>query len=140
MSDDTLKTPMNNEDQGRPCFLPADIKWEALPEAVRAAIHEIVMPLYRVYVLENADPLQRSTGMSLVFLTTLEVIECVGNSRALFAHCSSDEESKARQQQIDRHLRLVGAKTKCTELLLRLEAWREKALVRHLNNMPAFRE
>lgn len=116
-----------------PFFLPQDINWDELPEAVRAAVHDIVTPLYREFVLENADALQRSAGMSLVFLATLEVVEFVGNGRSVFERPPTDDEIKARQQQIDRQLRLVGAKMKCTDLLLRLQSWREKALVRHLS-------
>ena len=124
MDDDIIMD--DNRDSVRPFFLPSDLKWDELPEAARAVIHDIVSPLYRAYVFANADPLQRAAGMSLVYLTTLEVIECVGKGASMLEGPSSDDEVRARQDQIDRYLRLVGAKTKCTDLLLRLQACAKK--------------
>lgn len=116
--------------QPRPCFIPENCDWETLPADVRAAVRDIVMPLYREYVLENGDVLQRSAGLSLAYLVTLEVIEQVSQGRLLFQPVlDNDDDMKDRSRRMDRYLRLLGAKQKYTDLLVRLKSWREKAIV-----------
>ena len=104
--------------QPRPCFIPENCDWETLPADVRAAMRDIVMPLYREYVLENGDVLQRSAGLSLAYLVTLEVIEQVRQGRLLFQPVlDNDDDMKDRSRRMDRYLRLLGAKQKYTDLL-----------------------
>jgi hypothetical protein len=114
----------------RPLFLPPEIDWEGLPAEVRAAIDDVVTPIYQCYVVQNRDVLQRSTAMSLVCLTMWEVIEHVAAGRTMFAALAPDGEvQEDYQRRIDRMLRLVGAKQRCTNLLIRLQSIRDKSLI-----------
>ena len=97
-------------------------------------MNDVVSPLYQTYVLQNGDVLQRSTGLSLAYLVTLEVLEQFNEGRVLFQQFPrGDEEPEDRHRQIDRYLRLLGAKQKYTDLLVRLQSWRENSIMRHVH-------
>jgi hypothetical protein len=62
----------------------SEIEWAMCFVAARAAMEAVVSPLYQNYVLANADILQRSTGMSLVYPRMSEAIEQVDVGRTMF--------------------------------------------------------
>jgi hypothetical protein len=77
--------------------------------------------------LANADILERSTGMSLVYLRMSEVIEQVDVGRTTFTSAAlADEAEEDRQQRINGYLRLVGVKQKCTDSLIRRQKFQAK--------------
>jgi hypothetical protein len=111
----------------RPLFLPPEIDWEGLPAEVRATIDDVVTPLYQRFVVQTRDVLQRSTGMSLVYLVMREVIEQVAAGRTMFAELApGGEVPEDHERRLDRMLRLIRAKQSCTYLLLRLQSIRDK--------------
>jgi hypothetical protein len=117
----------------RPPYLPPEMAWETLPAEVRLAIDDVVTPIYQCYVVENGDVLQRSTGMSLVYLVMYEALEQIASGRTIFAEFDTDQDGWfERQRRIGQILRLIGAKQKCTDLLIRLQSFREKLLFQRL--------
>src|SRR3954470_10355727 len=58
----------------RPFFLGSGLDLETLPPDLKAAIEQIVVPIYERYVLRANGPLEAVTGASLTFLMALEVL------------------------------------------------------------------
>ncbi len=54
---------------GQPAWVPEDVDFDKVPEAVRQAVAEIIEPAYRQLVTEAEDPLERSVGVTMVHLT-----------------------------------------------------------------------
>lgn len=114
-----------NETRPRPHFLPPQLNWEELPDNVRAALEDIILPLHNDYVRGNRESLQRSIGASLVFLACEETLDqfSLGSSRIP----GGPEPAADRAKEIDRYLRLLGAKQKTAALLERLIKARREA-------------
>lgn len=109
----------------RPFFLSAGLDLEALPPELRAAIEQIVLPLYRRFVLHGKCPLETAMGASLTFLMAQEVLSQFAIGLETFGCLTpSPEQAAHRQQEIDRFLRLLGAKGRCVNFLQRLAEFR----------------
>ncbi len=59
----------------RPYFIPESVDYEAMPEAVRKALINIVGPAYQDLVEHALTSFERAAGVTLVFLLTLEVLD-----------------------------------------------------------------
>lgn len=105
----------------RPYFLPPEIELETLPEAVQIAIQSIIEPAYAELVLAAPNPLERSMGISFVFLLTEEVLSHFELGRQMnLDQTQGDEERARRERDLARYLKLFGAKTSALHALLRL--------------------
>jgi hypothetical protein len=116
---------MDAHDLPRLYFLPADLDFSALPAELQAAASSIIGPAYEQLVLGARDGLEKSTGVTIVHLLWLEVLDQFELGQQL------DEQGRAtpsaeRGELIAQHLRLVGAKGKASNLLLRLREFRRK--------------
>jgi hypothetical protein len=105
----------------RPYFLPEEIDFDTLPEAVRAALNSIVAPAYQNLVITAPNPLERSMGVSFVFLLTEEILTHfeLGRQMALDRK-PDDDERRNRERELSQYLRLLSAKTSALHALLRL--------------------
>ena len=114
-----------NKSPTRIHFLPANVPYEALPAETQTALSTIVAPLYDEVVLRAESALERSAGVTLTHLVTLEILEQVqlGKTIDFFGDGDKDTEA-ARDKRIDRHLRLLGAKSNFSQFLLRLQQFR----------------
>ena len=106
-------------------FLPANVPFESLPSETQTALSTIVAPLYDEVVVRAESALERSAGLTLVHLVTLEVLEQIKLGTMIDFCDDSDKDSEvARDKRIDRHLRLLGAKNNYSQFLLRLQQFR----------------
>jgi hypothetical protein len=103
-----------------PHWLPADQRWEKLPESIRQVVPRILAPAYRRFVIDAADELERSVGLTLVHLMWLEVCDQVQLATAIADPTCLDAILKDPETMIDRHLRLATVKCQTAELLLKL--------------------
>jgi hypothetical protein len=111
----------------RPYFVPAGIDFATLPEAVKLAFEVIVEPAYKEHVLGGATALERSAGVSLVFLLTAEILDQFGLGHRLnFTGAAVGKDSAERERLMARHLRLVNAKQQAAHFLLRIQELRKK--------------
>jgi hypothetical protein len=112
----------------RPFFLSVGLDLDALPLELKAALEHIVLPLYRRYVVECCDPLEIAAGSSLTFLMAQEVLLQFQLGRLTFCGClePTSEQSLHRQHEIDRYLRLLGAKLRYVNLLQRMAEFRHR--------------
>jgi len=108
----------------RPFFLPSGLDLDNLPPQIQAALQEIVVPVYKRYVIHGASPLEVAAGTSLAFLLAQEVVAQCQLGQEMFSQTFSPEESAQRQRQIDGYYRTLGAKMGCTKFLLRLTEFR----------------
>lgn len=114
-------------DKPRPYFIPASVDFSALPAEVQMALTEIVAPTYERLVLHADSTLERSAGVTLTFLLTLELVEQFQLGRQLdLAGTSKHVDSDERDKIIARHLRLIDSKHKQADFLVRLQTGRAK--------------
>ncbi len=111
----------------RPFFLSAGLDLDALPPELQAALEQIVLPLYARYVLSGLSPLETAMGASLAFLMAQEVVSQFAISHESFGCLTpTPVQAASRQQEIDRYLRLLGAKGRCATFLQRLAEFRSR--------------
>lgn len=112
-----------------PHWMPRGVNRKLLPREVRADIATLVNPIYEELVLNAKSALAKSTGLTIVHLLWLEILDQINLSP------QSDEEDfevdflsqsafNTRKREIERHLRLVHSKLKASELWLRIEQLR----------------
>lgn len=111
----------------RPFFLAQGLDLDTLPADLLAALQHIVFPLYERYVISGVTPLETAMGASLAFLMAQEVLAQYAIGHESFA-CLTPSPAQAanRQQEIDRYLRLLGAKGRCAAFLQRLAEFRSR--------------
>jgi hypothetical protein len=95
--------------------------WEDLPEDMREPAR-ILPQIYRHFVLEARNQLERSVGATLVHLTWLELCGQVRLAQAMANPNSPEAILDSPEQMIDRHLRLAKAKCQTVALLAKLKA------------------
>lgn len=104
---------------GPPRWTPPGLDLEGLPQEIRTAVDEIVEPLYEQLVHGAADPLEKSTGMTVVHLVWQEILDqhklgCTYQQDPFFESLGN------REEILVRHLQLVDAKIKASYVLVRL--------------------
>ena len=81
-------------------------------------------------VLEADSPLEKSAGISLTFLLTLEILDQFAFAPQLNLRAPTEAEaSEVRERAMARHLRLITAKQKVSSFLLRLRELRSKEML-----------
>lgn len=116
-------------ESSRPYFLPPDLDLETLPAGVRAALEAIVQPAYEELVVQAPTALDRSAGMSLVFLQVQELIEQFERGRQMTLGLQGrDSGGESRDEDLQRYLRVIGAKDRAANFILRVRQFRAKHL------------
>ena len=111
----------------RPFFVPAGIDFESLSDPVKIAFTALVEPTYQELVMGATSALERSAGTTLTFLLALEVIDQVTLGRSMeVAATPNDAATSAREKTMAGFLRLIGAKQRVENFLLRLSVLRAK--------------
>lgn len=113
-------------DVPRPYWIPGGVDFDSLSAELQAAITGVVTPAYQSLVLEAAAGLEQSTGLRIVHLLWLEVLDQVELGQSLGNGKGDPETSEKRVGLIERYIRMAGAKTKTSNFLLRLQEFRQK--------------
>ncbi len=97
----------------RPRWTPPGVDLASLPKEVRAAVAEIVDPLYEQLVVGVSDALEKSTGLTVVHLVWQEILDQQQLGRGyqddpLLGSLGN------REEILVRHLQLVDAKVKAS--------------------------
>lgn len=120
------------ESMGRRRWRPPGVDFAGLPKDVRAAVAEIVDPLYEQLVVGVHDALEKSTGLTVVHLVWQEILD----QQKLGKGYQDDpllESLGNREETLARHLQLIDAKVKASYVLVRLRE------LRHLWDAPGKR-
>ncbi|MDY0169683.1 MAG: hypothetical protein RBS80_24280 [Thermoguttaceae bacterium] len=112
-------------DPPRPFFIPAGVQFDELPQDLQAAITAVVNPAYQKLVLEARDGLEKSSGLTVAYLVWLEILDQLEMAKSM-PNVPTPEASAERDKLIARHLRLIGAKSKASNFLLRIKEFRRK--------------
>ena len=109
----------------RPRWAPAGVDFHALPAEAQEAVVEILEPAYHQLVRDAADPLEKSTGLTVVHLMWLEILDQLdlgeGYIRDPFIRSLGN-----RENLIARHLQIIEAKVKASAVLVRLREFRKE--------------
>jgi hypothetical protein len=127
--DTSMNSPSSvsaTENAARPFWVPDGVSLDSLPEELKIAIAGIVNPAYQELVVSASSGLEQSTGLTIVHLLWLEVLDQIELGKKFAEHSDEADTSKHRETLIARYLRLVGAKTKTSNFLLRLHDFRQK--------------
>jgi hypothetical protein len=108
-------------------WIPEGVSIDDWPPGLQAAVAGVINPAYEQLVMAAAPGLAQSTGVTVVHLLWLEVLDQVELSRQTMPSAPAVA-NPDRSITIERHLRLVNAKLKASELLQRLEALRERRI------------
>jgi hypothetical protein len=120
-------------DEADPYWVLPGLELNDWPPALRAEVAAIINPSYRELVLLAKPGLAQSTGITIVHLLWLEILDQIELARAkpaanlesnplqIVALVSGRE---SRKETIERHLRFVHAKLKASEVLLRLKEFK----------------
>ncbi len=109
-----------------PYWIPDDVDFGRFPAELRTAIAEVINPAYRELVEQAREGLEKSAGLTVIWLMWLEILDHIQLGHSLTSSPSMTEASKEREQLITRHLRLVGSKVKASSFLLRLHEFEQK--------------
>lgn len=109
-----------------PYWMSPGVTRRLLPKPARAEVIELVTKIYGELVRNAKPALAQTTGLTVTFTQWLEILEQPQLSRQIESmELDPDfldfDDRKNRDRDIDRYLRLVNAKLKATDLLLRLE-------------------
>jgi len=116
----------------RPYFIPESVDYESLPGPVRYALGQIVGTAYVELVERAHTVMERSMGVTIVFLYTMEVLDQFAAAQAsdlptlargVDAPAKRDPQEIAKR--LDAHLRLVMAKQSSAKFLHRLQRFRD---------------
>jgi hypothetical protein len=110
----------------RPYWLPDGVEFDLLPDELKAAIAGIINPAYRELVLQADAGLPQTTGVTIVYLLWLELLDQIQLGSQSVSAVSDPDAQRERHTTISRLLRTVGAKNKTTGLLLRIRELRWK--------------
>ena len=110
----------------RPYWVPDGVSFDSLPEELKIAIAGIVNPAYQELVVSASSGLEQSTGLTIVHLLWLEILDQIELGKGVAQNSDAPDTLKHRETMIARHLRLVGAKNKTSNFLLRLHDFRQK--------------
>ena len=110
----------------RPFWVPDGVSLDSLAEELKIAIAGVINPAYHELVVSASSGLEQSTGLTIVHLLWLEVLDQIELGKGVAQNSDEPDTSKHRETMIARHLRLVGAKNKTSNFLLRLHEFRQK--------------
>jgi hypothetical protein len=113
-------------DPKQPLWAPEGVDLNFVPIEIQQSINEIIKPIYEQFVVNAADGLERSLGLTLAHLLWLEVLDQFDLKREYTRIDAVLGIAPDRQQQIAQHLRLIDSKVRIGYFLLRLRELRQR--------------
>ena len=110
-----------------PAWLPRGKEWHKLPQQVKTAAAEQIVPLYREAVLAAASAVERIAAETLVYVTWLEVLEQAELGKHLYTprprNPLMDSAFQVKVDDfIDRYLHVAQAKQRAGKFLMRVKS------------------
>ncbi len=122
----TQASNLQDGDCHLPHWIRDDVDFERFPAELRAAIVEVIVPAYRQLVEQAREGLEKSAGLTIVWLMWLEMVDHIQLTHNFTTARTVTQVSEEREQLINRHLRLVGSKVKASAFLVRLHEFEQK--------------
>jgi hypothetical protein len=123
--------PLPAADPDQPYWAPAGVDLNDWPPQLRADVVDIINPTYRELVVRAKPGLAQSTGITIVHLLWLEILDHLELNRDIRTAMNPPDAwdiigMSDRPKKIERHLNLVEAKLKASDLLLRLKQFKSR--------------
>lgn len=94
---------------------------EGLAPEVQAVVDDVIAPLYRKMVVEEADPILRAAGITVVTAHTLALLEEPTLFKAASRACAGDDDDRAEYERIvSRYLKTARESSRTMNLHLSL--------------------
>ncbi len=104
-----------------PLWAERDVTFKKLSPDQQHSIRQIVAPLYQQLVVQPHDPLERSSGISVIHLVWSELLkQC---ALAPLSYFCDDYSETRRGQQFPELFRLLNAKYQLSTLLIQLRRY-----------------
>jgi len=103
-----------------PHFLPLGFIFEQLPEELKGAFAQIVLPAYYQLVVMVDTGLERSAGNTLVFLLIEELLQQFELGQGLNLTTTTPVSSENRERAWQRYLKLVNVKQTALDALAKV--------------------
>lgn len=141
--------PEPGPDMTLPYWLSRGPLWAKIPEDLRQAVLDVLVPAYRQLVVDAPTPLERSVGITLAHLMWLEMAEqvrmatTVADPMAFLSDPSAILDLTKPAELVTRHMGLVATKCQTAELLMKIRAFaevvksRQEAMARQAAALPA---
>lgn len=106
---------------------PPGVDLEELPIELQHVLVYVIEPIYSE-LISSQSALERSTALTIVHLLWCEALDQISLSKPRDPDLEMlrSVQGCSREREIDRHLRIVDAKFKASELLLKCKAYREQ--------------
>ena len=113
-----------SREPGRPLWMPDGEDLELLPPEVRQAAAEIVQPAYDELVLQAGTGMERSLGALVVHLLWLEILDQFDIKKEYDTYVLKLGLPGNRKHAIDQYLKLLDAKLRVGNFMIRLRELR----------------
>lgn len=139
----TNRPPFGRPDRADayPYWIPPGLNIDGWPPHIRAHVAAVINPEYEELVLNAKPGVGRQMALSLLHLGWLEILDHLRLGRLVPAPAAADPEEvlgiESRQTVIARHLRLVNAKLKISQFLLRLDEFKATCRPRPDRELPS---
>src|SRR5688572_11981096 len=91
-------------------WTPPGVTLESLPAPLRLALREIFSPAYRELVLEAPTSLERTSGLSYLFVHWMEYTSHYWVQSSLWERAQGRPDAEAYGEAVGAHLRLVAVR------------------------------
>jgi len=110
-------------------WLPVE-GWDDVPDNIRQAVHDILVPAYQRFVEQAQDELERSTGITFVHLLWMEICQQVRMALPLSTPLAIPDPlalapPESVRELFAQYLQVMEAKKGITEILLKMRMLRE---------------
>jgi hypothetical protein len=124
-----------------PYWVPAGVELANWPAHIREQVAAVINPEYEALVVNGTPGVGRQMAISLLHLGWLEILDHLRLGRLVPPPAAADHEEiigiESRQAVIARHLRLVNAKLKISQFLLRLDEFKANCRPRPDKELPS---
>ena len=117
-------------DPGQPPWVPSMAEAERVPETVRQALMDFILPIYQRSVVQANNSIEQSLNVTAVHLLWLEVLEQFSHKQEYMNVAMFVGSDSSREDQIARLLRVLETKVRVGHLLVRLQELRAQAAAR----------
>ena len=117
-------------DPGQPAWAPSKAEAARVPEAVRQALMDFILPIYQRSVVQARDAVEQSVNVTAVHLLWLEVLEQFSQKQEYMNIGLLLGSDASRDDQIARLLRVLETKVRVGHLMIRLQELRAQSAAR----------
>jgi len=109
--------------RARPFWIPEGQKFDDYPRELKQALLDIVQPLYEEEVMAARTPMEKSSALSFVLATWLEVLKAYENGCRINPQKGSAGSIETNEEAIRQYSRIAAAKVGYGKFHLQIKKW-----------------